>query len=257
MFFLPDVTFCAFLANRKPQNAGVANFFLMTMNSEFRSATDVSISRYTPEGVIYDVIGQLALYFEELMPEGDFESFLNEHMDLFATDEQVNEISVVRDFLRENSTEQDAARIAHRRALASIKISIFFCQASNKAYSEGSMDRSWHFASQASKWLGLTIGSEHIFRMQKEERSTFSKLGGLSRAKTYDPIRKFAVELARNGNFASRRNAALSIKPQVLAYAKERGIYLSEQQAEITIGKWLKCMTFASKRHLIAGGRAT
>ncbi|MDN7877476.1 hypothetical protein [Burkholderia aenigmatica] len=78
-----------------------------------------------------------------------------------------------------------------------------------------------------------------------------------------NPVREFAVNLAKQKDYPSYRNAAMSIKVQVIAFAREKGISTpTEGQAEKTITGWLKeggfaPTPFASKRGTSASKRST
>lgn len=77
--------------------------------------------------------------------------------------------------------------------------------------------------------------------------SDLARLGGQARAKKYQPLKDFVIEKCKKTKYPSRRNAALSLKTEVLALAKEKNIHLSEMQAEHTITKWLKSYDLPAK----------
>ncbi|MFM0451690.1 hypothetical protein PQR21_14985 [Paraburkholderia nemoris] len=61
-----------------------------------------------------------------------------------------------------------------------------------------------------------------------------------------DPVREYAWKLANEKPYPSRRQAVLSIKEAVLAYAKSiEGVRLSPTQAQTTIDGWLAKRGFA------------
>ncbi|MFM0441318.1 hypothetical protein PQQ84_33145 [Paraburkholderia strydomiana] len=82
--------------------------------------------------------------------------------------------------------------------------------------------------------------------------SNRGRKGSTKRDEMYAPLRKLAREKAfakPNGEpYPSKRNAALSIKDEVLAKARDLGIELSANQAERTITGWLDGMSFGSKQ---------
>jgi hypothetical protein len=74
------------------------------------------------------------------------------------------------------------------------------------------------------------------------------KAGSTKRDAKFEPLRKLARELASKKRYPSKRNAALSIKDEILAAAKVHEITLSAMQAERTITGWLDGMSFGSKQ---------
>lgn len=79
------------------------------------------------------------------------------------------------------------------------------------------------------------------------QNSGRASVAAKSRIEKLDPLRKLARELAAKKPFTSRRQAALSMKAEILAEAKHLGMSLSEPQAERTITGWLEGMTFAKQ----------
>lgn len=70
--------------------------------------------------------------------------------------------------------------------------------------------------------------------------SILARKGAQARSGRYQPLRDKAIELANAKKFKSRRQAAISIAPEITELSKQLGIGLSEQQAEITITRWLQ-----------------
>lgn len=67
------------------------------------------------------------------------------------------------------------------------------------------------------------------------------KKGAEAKKAKLAPVRKRALELAKEGVYPSRRQAVLAIKGAILEYAKSiEGISMSADQAEKTIDGWLK-----------------
>ena len=56
----------------------------------------------------------------------------------------------------------------------------------------------------------------------------------------YNPLIDFTINEYLKRNYKSRRNAAMTLKPSVLAFGKTIDVNLSELQAETTIYNWLK-----------------
>ncbi|PYE23147.1 hypothetical protein C7410_10844 [Paraburkholderia silvatlantica] len=68
-----------------------------------------------------------------------------------------------------------------------------------------------------------------------------SKQGAQARARKLEPVREYAVSLAQEKSYPSRRQAVLAIKDRVLERAKGLdGVSMSADQAEKTIDGWLK-----------------
>ncbi len=72
--------------------------------------------------------------------------------------------------------------------------------------------------------------------------NAMAKSGAAGKKAKYQPLRNLAEKLVREKNFKSRRNAAKTIMPEIIAESKKLNIFLSEDQAEITITGWLKEM---------------
>ncbi|CAG4908291.1 hypothetical protein [Paraburkholderia saeva] len=87
--------------------------------------------------------------------------------------------------------------------------------------------------SQRLTAIGLKISDE----IKRRE----SKKGAAAKSEKLAPVRQFALSLANDGNYPSRRQAVLAIKCRVLEYVRSlEGISMSEHQAETTIDGWLK-----------------
>lgn len=109
-----------------------------------------------------------------------------------------------------------------------------WAQIANAMYQLGMLENS----------LVLEPAVGQIIAHRNSDRAAVAAKG---RSGKYDPLRKLAGELAVKKPFTSRRQAALSMKAEILAAAKDLGISLSEPQAERTITGWLESMTFAKK----------
>lgn len=123
-----------------------------------------------------------------------------------------------------------------------------YVQAAQDAHSEGRESAGWSHIANAHYLLGLAEG---IFALEPALAgviSARSKSGSTERNAKYEPLRQLARKLAAAGKYPSKRNAALSIKAQVLTESQAQGVNLSEAQAERTITGWLEGMTFTRKR---------
>lgn len=206
------------------------------------------VNKYSPEWVVHSTIGQLRFYFEETMLEGKFEPYLNGRMDEMARDRAITDKSIINAFIARNRTVTDELQIARDRMITSINMSLYYCFVANLAYAKGRIDKAWFYSTQASKWQGIASGSEHAFYVRRSVAQDIARSGGLGRRDRYEPLKQFSFEAVQKRKYPSRRNAALSIKPDVLKLAAELGIAMSEQQAEKTITGWLKDIPFASRK---------
>jgi hypothetical protein len=97
-------------------------------------------------------------------------------------------------------------------------------------------------------WAGMSFGVNHSTQVFHDELTSLAKAGARKRAEKYQPLRDFVLQEVTKRNYKSKRNAALTLKADVLKLARQLGIGLSEQQAEKTISGWLDSVAFASKQ---------
>lgn len=100
-------------------------------------------------------------------------------------------------------------------------------------------------AQGALGWSAGTVASVNSLtksesEIKKQIHREIGRLGAEGRGAKYQPLRVLAFKLVKARKWKSRRNAAKTIKPEILRKAKELEIPLSEDQAEITITGWLK-----------------
>ncbi len=72
--------------------------------------------------------------------------------------------------------------------------------------------------------------------------NAMAKSGAAGKKAKYQPLKNLAQKLVSEKNFKSRRNAAKTIMSEIIVESKKLNIYLSQDQAEITITRWLKEM---------------
>jgi len=106
----------------------------------------------------------------------------------------------------------------------------------------------WSHTAKSQYYLGLIEGALILEPALEHVISARSTSGARKRDQKYEPIRDYARELALKKYFPSKRQAALSIKEDILKKAREHGLAMSEMQAERTITGWLEGMAFGSKR---------
>lgn len=98
---------------------------------------------------------------------------------------------------------------------------------------------------KASTWLVRAIEYTYLAKEDQIDllgaaKKSLASSGGIARRNKYQPLKDFVLEKVKLKNYPSRRNAALSLAPEVINKARELNIGLSAQQAEITITNWLK-----------------
>ncbi|MDN7845781.1 hypothetical protein QZM05_22575 [Burkholderia multivorans] len=129
-----------------------------------------------------------------------------------------------------------------------INIACAYAIAAKRVSSGRDYDKAWEYLCQAQYWYGVSSATvvlpDAIERSHKAKSSANAAKGNANR---YGPLRELARELAAAGNYPSKRNAAMSIKDQVVAASQKTGVNLSEMQAETTIIGWLKGMVFIRK----------
>lgn len=108
-------------------------------------------------------------------------------------------------------------------------------------------DKAWEYLCQAHYWYGVSSATVVLPDAIERSHATRASSGASKRDGKYEPLRQLARELAASGKYASKRNAALSIKDRILAESRDRSVTLSDAQAERTITKWLDGMSFGSK----------
>ena len=74
------------------------------------------------------------------------------------------------------------------------------------------------------------------------QKISHAKKGAIAKKAQYKPLKELAEKLVNGKNFKSRRQAAITITPAIVAKSRQLNIPLSETQAEITITGWLKEM---------------
>nr|WP_315248261.1 hypothetical protein [uncultured Duganella sp.] len=128
---------------------------------------------------------------------------------------------------------------------------IYYIGEATAADDQAQQTKAWAQVANAMYQLGILENSlvlepavGQIIASRNSDRASAAAKG---RTGKYDPLRELAQELAKKKPFTSRRQAALSIKAEILAEAKRLGLSLSETQAERTITGWLKGMPFAKQ----------
>lgn len=118
-----------------------------------------------------------------------------------------------------------------------------------KAEKDGRHEEAWSQVCDATYWLAVLKTSILSDKLTPTSINSVATAGGKGRDALYEPLRDLANKLAQEKNFKSRRNAAMSIAPQIINRSKELGLNMSEAQAPITISGWLKDKGFGGKRN--------
>ncbi|MFY2643004.1 hypothetical protein ACOTDF_15710 [Achromobacter insuavis] len=100
----------------------------------------------------------------------------------------------------------------------------------------------WIDISSSQYWVGVIAGTQLAVGAGELALSERSRKGSVARTAKYQFLKDRARELVEAGNYKSRRNAALSIKDDLIKLARSQGVGLSADQAERTITKWLTDM---------------
>lgn len=208
----------------------------------------VRTKKHTSEGVVAAVIGQLRWYFEDSVVAGNFHQYLNNKFDEMERDRTISQKTIVVNFVEETEGMDDEIKIGRRRIQAAIDVALYFCFHANKAHLTGKFEKAWYLAAEASRWQGMAAGTEHAFHVRRNAVKNLAGSGGRGRSDKFEPLRAFAIEAVTQKKYPSKRNAALSIKADVLNLAKTINVSLSDQQAEKTICGWIDGMTFAGRR---------
>lgn len=170
--------------------------------------------------------------------DGAFEKdVLQRYESLADVDPLAVESEVTSNWKVTQQTHNDLVSIACAYAVAAKR-------ASDKEYGNA-----WEYLCHAQYWFGVSSATVVLPDAIERSHATKASLVASKRGmKLYGPLRALARELAAAGNYPSKRNAALSIKDQIIAESRKTGANLSEMQAEKTITGWLDGMTFTRGR---------
>ncbi|RQZ27142.1 hypothetical protein DIE16_31990 [Burkholderia sp. Bp9090] len=157
-----------------------------------------------------------------------------------------------------NSTIEEPAKIAVARRDGHLKLVTHYVDAivqscsyvalALRAEEDGNRDLGWSHAASAQYFLGRIEALLILEPALAHANTVRGKSGATKRDEKFGPLRALARDLAARRYYPSKRNAALSIKPEILAAAKVQNVVLSEMQAERTITGWLDGMPFGSEQ---------
>ncbi|WNC88819.1 hypothetical protein RI103_14035 [Paraburkholderia sp. FT54] len=137
----------------------------------------------------------------------------------------------------------------------------------HRAYKAGDIDAVITQCADAANLLVLDLEKKSSVKYRQVKAALtvmprqFALKGAAAKKEKREPVRRYALQLANEGNHRSRRQAVLAIKDLVIAYATTiPGASMSAQQAEKTIDGWLRDMGYtpsASKQGTSASKGST
>lgn len=190
------------------------------------------------------------------LPDGDFGKLQEELKAELSNDPEKPTFAHMTEF-QERAQEVEDQRfivvmriIGEMRVTSTIKFALHHCYLAQKHVIEQRYKDAVHSMITGTKFAGIARGyMAGIILIDPDEAIVqMAKAGARGRDKNYQPLRDFVTSEVEKRSFRSKRNAAMTLKPKVLALARELEIPLSEPQAEKTITGWLSSIPFASKR---------
>lgn len=115
-------------------------------------------------------------------------------------------------------------------------------------FDEDVRHKGWQHLCRAHDHFGQARLRARVPTLFENVISNRGQAGAKKRDAKFEPLRVLARKLAAKKSYPSKRNAALSIKDEVLAAAKDHEVNLSADQAERTITRWLDGMLFGRKQ---------
>ncbi|KAJ3473181.1 hypothetical protein NLI96_g13098 [Meripilus lineatus] len=144
---------------------------------------------------------------------------------------------------------ENAAQTAERIHFEDdMRLTCAWAVSGRQLFDENVRSKGWQHLCRAYDHLGQARLRARVPTLFENVISNRGQAGAKKRDAKFVPLRNLARELAAKKNYPSKRNAALSIKDEVLASAKDHEINLSADQAERTITRWLDGMLFGRKQ---------
>lgn len=193
------------------------------------------------EGAAEELILRLMVHYSILLPEKTATDFTQELLNPFslASPDEPGTITF---------NKKDGPFRGFGKYMQHIIESLALGNIACKAHEEGDSESAWLQMARAFYILGHLEGLMVVEPAIEHVATSRGKSGASKRDSKFEPLRQLARELATKRKYPSKRNAALSIRQQILDKANELGIKLSTDQAERTITKWLDGMTFTPKK---------
>ena len=198
----------------------------------------------TQKSMSLQIVGRLSEVYQEQVVGKSVDAFKAEHFRPMYEDKSINANKMANDFFEIPPSEKSNPYIDLMR------LSCAYCVEAIRAVESTENDKAWIYVSYAHYWLGVVVGARMISGTAELALSQRAKAGAAARDKRYDVLRELARKLAAEGNFQSKRSAALGIKEEIVKRSndKDLDIKLKPDQAERTITKWLDGMSFARMR---------
>ncbi|HZW13541.1 MAG TPA: hypothetical protein VFF81_10165 [Noviherbaspirillum sp.] len=194
---------------------------------------------HTPDEAVFQIVGRLCALYCFMQPDKTSDNF----------QEQVYKpVAAGKHIQIEVGFSSEQSNTTYKTFFNFIWGTCFYAAKAQQYITEGEMEKAWIEVAKANYKLGALEGLILVEPAISHTISARSASGAQKRDAKFEPLRKLARELATKHNYPSKRNAALSIKEQILKQAKELGTNLSEDQAERTITKWLDGIAFTPKR---------
>lgn len=130
-------------------------------------------------------------------------------------------------------------------------VSCAYCLRALRAMKSNDLNLAWSYMADARYWCGVAVSGKGIDEAREkagvEIKSEIGRTGATGRDRKFEPVRQFAYAMVREKRppqkgWPSRAEAVKGVKDSTLHFAKEKGVSMSEDQADTTIDKWLKEM---------------
>lgn len=196
----------------------------------------------TRENLPYQIIERLSEVYAATHNNETAESFKVEHFAPMIEDSAISGAELETEYYKQYSPTAENLKL-----IPLLRLSCAYCADAIKAAKHGHFDSSWCYISFAQYWLGVSVGVSQIMDYGELALSLRAKKGADARSAKYEPLRQLARNLAFDGKYPSKRNAAKNIAPKVFAFAQKESIPFMESNAEIQVERWLGGITFGRK----------
>ncbi len=193
-------------------------------------------------GVIIENLQKFYLRKSSTNTQEDFKSILEKARQVEDADGDAAIIRIANAVLSENSSIGDLTYL-------SMNLSLVYLRQAVGADEAGQKDAAWTCIADAMFWSGACIASIGVDSiLEKAEEIVKSAAGRKARdARTMvdEPLRKLALKLLiekkpKEKGWKSLNSAAKAIAPDILACAKQEGIYRSPDRIDKTVFEWLQ-----------------
>jgi hypothetical protein len=122
-------------------------------------------------------------------------------------------------------------------------MSYLFCVKAAHTDRAGKRDIAWSYVCDAERWCGALSAIWAVVRAGKHHSKSYScngKKGAKKRHKGNREVRAHAMALYKQRHYPSANKAAYALMAEILKVAKEKGVPLSEENAQRTIAGWFR-----------------